>query len=816
MSPRWLLPLLLAGSSLAPLHAQEPEPTTAEPAEEEELDEEYDEELGEEIVVIGSAPRGSVIGNIPPEVTLDRRDIRAYGASNLGELLDALSPQTGSGRGRGEGRPVVLLNGRRISGFSEIRDLPPEAVVRVEVFPEEVALRYGYRADQRVVNFVLRERFRAVTAEAEYGIATDGGRDSYEADVNYLSINNAGRLSFDAEYEHAGALLESERDLIQADPEEARFRTLLPETDRLALNGTVNRTLFGDIPATANARLEVNESLSRLGLPEGVPASDDAVPLLRESDSRAAHLGLAMNGDIRPWRWNLTANYDNARTVTRTERSLDREDRARSTSQSADAEAVFNGPIARLPAGEFAATVSLGIDTRDLASRAERGGVIQTRDLSRDRAAAQASFDLPIASRRREVLGFLGDLSANVNAEVEQLSDFGTLTTWGAGLRWSPIDEVDVAASFTDEDGPPTIQQLGDPVLLTPNVRVFDFTRGETVDISRLDGGNPDLLADNRRVWNLRLTARPLSETDLTVVANYTRTRVRNPIASFPTATPEIEAAFPERFVRDGEGRLVQIDSRPVNFLRSDTEELRWGFNLSQPIGPQGPTPEQRARWREERQRRQGEGAAPRSEGQAGEGQAERPRGGGRRFGGGGGGGRGFGRFGGGGPGGGRLQLALYHTWRFTDEILIRAGVPVLDLLDGSAVGSRGGRPQHELELRAGVFKDGFGARLSANWQSGTEVRGVPDGSGGTTGDLRFGDFGTLNLRLFADLSQQRSLVRRMPFLRGTRVTLAVNNLFDNRLRVLDETGATPLGYQGDYLDPLGRSVRLTVRKLFF
>ena len=34
--------------------------------------------------------------------------------------------------------------------------------------------------------------------------------------------------------------------------------------------------------------------------------------------------------------------------------------------------------------------------------------------------------------------------------------------------------------------------------------------------------------------------------------------------------------------------------------------------------------------------------------------------------------------------------------------------------------------------------------------------------------------------------------------------------------RVSDATGATPITYQPDYLDPLGRSVRVSIRKLFF
>ena len=87
------------------------------------------EDIPEEadIVVVGQKPRGSVIGDIPPENTLDARDVRATGATSITELLDALAPQIGSVRGRGGEAPVLLLDGQRISGFRELRDIPTEA-----------------------------------------------------------------------------------------------------------------------------------------------------------------------------------------------------------------------------------------------------------------------------------------------------------------------------------------------------------------------------------------------------------------------------------------------------------------------------------------------------------------------------------------------------------------------------------------------------------------------------------------------------------------------------------------------------------------
>jgi outer membrane receptor protein involved in Fe transport len=136
----------------------------------------------------------------------------------------------------------------------------------------------------------------------------------------------------------------------------------------------------------------------------------------------------------------------------------------------------------------------------------------------------------------------------------------------------------------------------------------------------------------------------------------------------------------------------------------------------------------------------------------------------------------------------------------------------VIDLLDGGAIGSSGGQPRHRIEAQGGISKNGFGLRFTANWQSGTVVRAGPRS---VTGDLHFSPLATADLRLFADVSQLGHLGRES-WARGLRITLSIDNLFNQRQRVRDATGATPLSYQPDYLDPLGRTVRLTIRKLFF
>jgi len=176
------------------------------------------------------------------------------------------------------------------------------------------------------------------------------------------------------------------------------------------------------------------------------------------------------------------------------------------------------------------------------------------------------------------------------------------------------------------------------------------------------------------------------------------------------------------------------------------------------------------------------------------------------------------GGFGGGrgGGGGGRLSFSLYHSWHFNEKILIAPGVPELDLLNGGATGSSGGQPRHELNARAGYTNNGLGARLSVDWQSGTHVDGALGGTAGGASRLDFSSLATVDLRLFANLGQMPSLVKNHPFLRGARVSIGIDNLFNQRQSVTDASGNTPVRYQPGYMDPTGRAVTISFRKLFF
>jgi len=52
--------------------------------------------------------------------------------------------------------------------------------------------------------------------------------------------------------------------------------------------------------------------------------------------------------------------------------------------------------------------------------------------------------------------------------------------------------------------------------------------------------------------------------------------------------------------------------------------------------------------------------------------------------------------------------------------------------------------------------------------------------------------------------------------MRGARVSVQFDNLFNTRRDVRDQNGTVPIGFQPDYLDPVGRTIRVSFRKLFF
>lgn len=796
---------------------------------------------GSDILVVANRLKGQLDVPQAPVITLDETAIASYGASSLPDLIAALAPQTGSGRGRGSGMPVFLVNGQRISGFREMRNIPPEAIRRLEVLPEEVALRYGYPPNQRVINFILKDNFSSKSLDMEYGAPTRGGFNTSEFEAALLKINGPSRINLSAKLEDTSLLTEAERGVIQqagstptvaGDPDPAANRSLIADSRDLTLNATWALGLGADGKGgqiSFNAGFTRNDTLALSGLdvvrlvaPSGQSALRSlSDPLERRSRTDTVLGSVSFNKPLGDWQLTATIDASHAQADSFIDRRADTSalvaaaaagtlainaalpavaaggtDLASTKSDSATSLVTLVGRPLRLPGGEVTTTMKAGFAYTGIDSSDTRTLTGTTR-LKRGDLSTGLNVAIPIASRREGFMAGLGELSLNVGAGVNRLSDFGSLTDWNAGVTWAPAEKLNLQASYMVNEAAPSLTQLGSPQVVTFNVPVYDFTRSETALVTVTSGGNRALLKEKQRDLKIAATWELPFLKNSNFMVEYFRNNSSDVTASFPLLTPAIEAAYPGRVVRDANGRLVSIDRVPVTFAKQTGERIRYGINLSGTIGkaPAGGA---------------GGGMGP---------------GMGRRFGGGAGGpgGPAAGGSGGprgpmpgmmGGPGGGgqgRWNLSLYHTVRFSEKVTITSGGPVLDLLNGDAL-SGGGVARNALEMEGGGFYKGFGLRFNGSWTAPTHV--AASGAPGSS-DLRFGSLFNVNLRMFADIGQKKALTDAVPFLKGARLALTVDNLLDARQRVTDGSGAVPLSYQADYMDPRGRVLGIDFRKVF-
>ncbi len=775
----------------------------------------------DDIIVNAERLPGAVITDVPPIVELTAEDIEGYGASSIRELLDSLSSETESGGGRGDSGPIVLINGERVSGMRDILSYPPEALERMQVFPEELAVQYGYRPDQRVINFIMKEKFTGFITKGEYGTPVRGDQAETELEANVTRINKRTRLGINLKYQNKTGITESERDIIQDAAGQAvnlgDFRSLTAPSETIELNTNYSFVVGKGISVSLNGSYTRNETQRLLGLPSAtlnIPATSpfaaspndeslfryftqfDALESQTTSDSLKASLSL--NGTLSNWNWSVTADYSRILTntatdvtgdVTELQAAIDNgtvdpfasdfgpllsspiTNQARAVSQSFTNIATLSGTLLYLPSGPVRATWRGGFRDRSQNSRNVIGDITTLSTLGRSNLNTSINLQIPLAGDNIAVTEAIGKLSINGNLGYSEVSDFGGLVEFGFGLNWRPVNNLTIIASVTGDEKAPSAGQLVNPVIVTPGVTVFDFINNETVLADITTGGNPILPASRRRDIKLTVNYRPDWFKGMRFLAEYFRNSNRDVAANFPLLTPEIEAAFPDRVTRDNSGRLIGIDQRTITYSDIRSENLRYGFRFGKRLGIGGLGGTQGA---------SKPGAT-----------AKRPANASRRS---------FGNW----------NLSVYHSVRLKDRILIRPGVPELDLLDGSATSASGGTARHAFELNGGWFKNGIGFGIKGEHQTATRAIGGDDDS-----DLRFSGLTKVNLRAFINLDSRGNLTNKFKFLKDSRITFRIDNIFDDIQDVRNSDGLVPLRYQPGFVDPIGRYVEVSFRKRF-
>ena len=374
-----------------------------------------------------------------------------------------------------------------------------------------------------------------------------------------------------------------------------------------------------------------------------------------------------------------------------------------------------------------------------------------------------ASLQIPISSSAGRFKS-LGDLNIGIEKSFSRTSRVGAITNAKYSLQWQSATWLRLAGSIAKGRTPPSVELKSGPIIATPGMRYLDPLIGNTIDVVSLTGGNPALSTQRGNNQRLSLELRPLVSIPVLFTADYANSRDSDIITTLPTGNNLLLLAFPERFVRDGNGRLVSVDTRPLNFARQSEEQILYGLEFTVPFGSKKASASD---VQETVNNRLALGTS-------------------------------------------RLRFNISHTILLKSEVLVSTGFAPVDLLSRNAFSfSSGERPRHELNFGADYAARGLGVQFNGQYmgQSFVNLTG-----GSAPNILRFSPLATLNVRAFIE---GKRLLPLAFWLKSTRLSLLITNIGNERQKVGDASGVTPLFYQAAYRDPTGRSVTVELRKVF-
>jgi hypothetical protein len=143
-------------------------------------------------------------------------------------------------------------------------------------------------------------------------------------------------------------------------------------------------------------------------------------------------------------------------------------------------------------------------------------------------------------------------------------------------------------------------------------------------------------------------------------------------------------------------------------------------------------------------------------------------------------------------------------SYRFSDRLQLRPGMPTLDLLGGDSV-TGGGQPRVYGYFYGGIGYLGNDLGFDGWYQGSTRVRSDIPAS-----DLTFSPLFKLNLSFAISVHH---FTPKEHWTRHLQVKIEVENVTNARVRAHDRNGDVPNRLQSRFLDPIGRTAKLTLRK---
>ena len=500
----------------------------------------------EEIVVTGTHIHG-VANQTSPVIVIDRDQLDRSGYSSTADLFRSL-PQNfqnsgasedgflsatqasgnnierGTGvdlRGLGPSSTLVLLNGHRLApsafgSFVDVSQIPLAAIDRVEILTDGSSAIYGSDAVGGVVNIILKKDYQGADTAVRYGAAARGGRDEVLASQTIGSDWSGGNAVGTLQFQRQGALPAGDRAFASgaSDPND-----LLPENRSYGATFDARQTLFDGLEFYGDILLSKREFASFNSAPE-LPLGNNTQS--NAGDATSINIGPALRYNLSSkWTIELNGLYGYQKSLsniaesvpdfafTDTKIGIDNRFTERSI------ELVFDGRLLSTAAGDIAVAFGGSYRTENLSSVVmDTFGTTPTisrpSDDQRHVAAEFAELHLPIVGAANHIpLVQLLDLS--VALRRDKYSDFGSTTNPHFGLRWAPVADITLRASYGKSFRAPnaTEELAANSPPIIYNYEVLN-PAGPGLTPALILGGGKSLAPERARTLNFGLEYKPL------------------------------------------------------------------------------------------------------------------------------------------------------------------------------------------------------------------------------------------------------------------------------------------------------------------
>ena len=522
-------------------------------------------EDGNPIVVTGTNVRGA---QPTSKVLVVRRDdIDRSGATSVDQLMRTVPQNTQGGtnkenslvvrpdssttdhgaglnlRGLGQRATLVLVNGRRLApsgtgAFVDVSLIPVTALERVEILTDGASAIYGSDAVGGVVNLILRDRYEGAETALQAGVTTQGGGQLLQLSQTFGTQWDGGHGLLSYEYRREDGVRAGQR----REPIGLRPGTfLLPRERRHSILAAFGQNLAPglslDLTGTMARRMTARTDVPVVSnLPIAVRARANAY-------TASGELDYAFAGD---WRARLGGNYAVADTSQRQEQPGGAAPLANAReihNWIAEATLKLDGSLFDLPAGPVRA--AFGAETRRESYREGFRSSLLPLSVKQGKRTVQSLYGevlVPLFGPANAVPG-LQRLQLSAAGRYDHYSRTGGNLDPKLGIAWSPLSGLDLRASYSTAFRAPLLAEAigAYTVLLAPSPLFYGNPAQAPAGsiIAVLQGSNPAVQPETSRHWSIGGEWSPPQAPGLTLSLNYYKIRYSDRI-SIPTTRSNV------------------------------------------------------------------------------------------------------------------------------------------------------------------------------------------------------------------------------------------------------------------------------------